>query len=45
MNMKGVRQLPLPGGERIEVRGLDRVENLPTPHTLTLPSPSRERVQ
>jgi hypothetical protein len=33
--------LPLPGGERIEVRGLDRCEHSRLSHPLTLPSPRR----
>jgi len=38
---KGTNLLPLPGGERIEVRGLDRVENLHSSNALTLPSTRR----
>jgi hypothetical protein len=45
MVVQGATQLPLPVGERIEVRGFDRVDFSPTRYTLTLPSPSRERVK
>jgi len=41
MAMRRATQLPLPVGERIEVRGVDRVENLPASYPLTEPSPPR----
>jgi hypothetical protein len=34
-------QLPLPGGERIEERGLGARESTQAPYPLTLPSPRR----
>jgi hypothetical protein len=34
-------QLPLPGGERIEERGLDACQLSLPPYPLTLPSPHR----
>jgi len=41
MMANGTTKLPLPGGERIEVRGLgDRGFSLPS-YPLTLPSPRR----
>jgi len=41
--MVGLRtaMLALPGGERIEVRGLDMSELSRSPYPLTLPSPLR----
>ncbi len=40
---EGIVQLPLPGGERVGVRGLDGAGKSHAPDTLTQPSPSRER--
>ena len=37
----GMTSLPLPGGERIEERGLDAREYSRQPNPLTLPSPRR----
>ena len=37
----GATVLPLPGGERIEERGLDACEFLQPSYALTLPSPRR----